>query len=176
MNTTAAAIQAKVTVATIRTWCRRGVIAAAKVAGKWVIDTASLARRIEIGARKTRKAKTLPQVIEALLALGGRRWQKNGMDRIYLNNWHEYAGLELTYYNSGNISSASLGGRGIANGRAYKIAGLIEKLYFDVTDGHLHVKQYGATEVEVRYLDGERDYVDLVARTFAGVRAAIAAL
>ncbi|KFG71344.1 helix-turn-helix domain-containing protein [Streptomyces mutabilis] len=51
MNTTAAAIQARVTVATIRTWCRRGVIAATKTAGRWIIDSSSLARRIEIGAR-----------------------------------------------------------------------------------------------------------------------------
>ena len=32
-----------VTVATIRTWCRRGVVAATKQAGRWVIDTDSLA-------------------------------------------------------------------------------------------------------------------------------------
>lgn len=52
MNTTAAALQAHVTVATIRTWCRRGVIAATKAAGRWVIDTASLAHRIAIGAMR----------------------------------------------------------------------------------------------------------------------------
>ncbi|MFJ5850604.1 hypothetical protein [Streptomyces sp. NPDC092903] len=52
MNTTAAAIQAKVTVASIRDWARRGIIAATKVAGRWVIDTTSLARRIAIGAMK----------------------------------------------------------------------------------------------------------------------------
>jgi hypothetical protein len=52
MNTTAAAIQANVTVATIRTWCRRGVIAAVKAAGRWVVDAVSLTRRIAIGAMK----------------------------------------------------------------------------------------------------------------------------
>lgn len=55
MNTTAAALQANVTVATIRTWARRGVIAATKTAGRWIIDTASLARRITIGNRRPRK-------------------------------------------------------------------------------------------------------------------------
>ncbi|WP_333757977.1 hypothetical protein [Streptomyces sp. ISBFB 2968] len=54
MNTTAAALQANVTVATIRTWCRKGVVAATKQAGRWIIDTASLTRRIEIGARMSR--------------------------------------------------------------------------------------------------------------------------
>ncbi|MFF8100121.1 hypothetical protein ACF07S_10150 [Streptomyces sp. NPDC016640] len=51
-TTAAAAAQANVTVATIRTWCRRGVIAATKTAGRWVINTASLAARIAIGAMK----------------------------------------------------------------------------------------------------------------------------
>lgn len=57
MNTAAAAAQAHVTVATIRTWCRRGVVTATKTAGRWVIDTASLARRITIG-KERRMAKT----------------------------------------------------------------------------------------------------------------------
>lgn len=58
MNTTtaAAALEARVTAATVRTWCRAGVVAAVKQAGRWVIDTASLARRIAIGAMRTRKA------------------------------------------------------------------------------------------------------------------------
>ena len=55
MNTTTAALQANVTVATIRTWCRAGAVAAVKQAGRWIIDTASLARRITIGARRARK-------------------------------------------------------------------------------------------------------------------------
>lgn len=59
MNTAAAAQQAGVTVATIRTWCRRGVIAAAKTAGRWVIATASLLRRIEIGARMVKPEPTI---------------------------------------------------------------------------------------------------------------------
>mgnify|MGYP003577476421 FL=1 len=53
MTTTAvAAAQAGVTVATIRTWCRIGAVAAIKQAGRWVIDTASLAHRIAISAWK----------------------------------------------------------------------------------------------------------------------------
>ncbi|MDJ0345230.1 hypothetical protein QMK19_03790 [Streptomyces sp. H10-C2] len=57
MNTTAAATEAHVTTATIRTWARRGVIAATKTSGRWIIDATSLAHRIAIGARrKTIKA------------------------------------------------------------------------------------------------------------------------
>lgn len=50
MNTTTAAAQANVTVATIRNWCRRGVVSAIKTAGRWIIDAASLAYRITLGA------------------------------------------------------------------------------------------------------------------------------
>ncbi|MFE1925783.1 hypothetical protein ACFW91_24830 [Streptomyces asoensis] len=51
-TTAAAAIQANVTVATIRTWCRVGAVAAVKTAGRWIINTASLAHRIAIGTRR----------------------------------------------------------------------------------------------------------------------------
>lgn len=59
MDTSAAATEANVTVATIRTWCRRGVITAIKQAGRWIIDTASLAARIAIGAMRARKQATV---------------------------------------------------------------------------------------------------------------------
>jgi hypothetical protein len=49
---TAAATLAGVSLSTIRTWCRVGAVAAVKTAGKWVIDAASLARRIAIGAQR----------------------------------------------------------------------------------------------------------------------------
>lgn len=54
MNTTAAAAEAQVTTATVRVWCRRGVVAAVKTAGRWIIDAASLTARIRIGQRKAR--------------------------------------------------------------------------------------------------------------------------
>jgi len=65
MNTTAAAAQANVTVATIRTWCRYGAVTAIKQAGRWVIKAASLTRRIAIGALRTaRKATTMTESSE----------------------------------------------------------------------------------------------------------------
>ncbi|MET8571847.1 helix-turn-helix domain-containing protein [Streptomyces sp. NPDC004783] len=176
MNTTAAATEAHVTVATIRTWCRRGVVAAAKVAGRWVIDQASLAARIAIGAMKKPAPKPVVFTTENMVAIGGNRWQKNGMDRVYFNDWAEFAGLEISRYRTGNISSASLGGRGIANGRAGALLGKIEKLWFDASTGRLHARTYGDDLTEVRYLDGERDHVDLFQLATAGIRRAVAAL
>lgn len=177
MNTTAAAIEASVTVETVRAWCRKGVVAAVKQAGKWTIDAASLAARIAIGQLKTRKApRPVVYSIETMTAIGGSRWTKAGKDRVYLNDWIQYTGLEMSYYKSGNVSSASLDGRGIANGRVGRILSAVSKVYFDAADSRLHVQHYGADSVDVRYLDGDRDTVNLIDRINAGVHAAIAAL
>ncbi|MFF9309869.1 hypothetical protein ACF1BS_03070 [Streptomyces sp. NPDC014748] len=61
MNTTAAALEAHVAPATVRSWCRRGVVAATKQAGRWIIDQASLTHRITIGAMRTRKGTTMTE-------------------------------------------------------------------------------------------------------------------
>ncbi|MET8585668.1 helix-turn-helix domain-containing protein [Streptomyces collinus] len=176
MNTSTAATEAKVTVATIRTWCRAGVIAATKQAGRWIIDTASLAARIAIGKMK-RPAKPIALTAEALVAIGGRRWQKNGMDRVYINDWAEFAGLEASYYKSGNVCGATFQGHSIANGRVGGILGAIDKVWFDAADGQLHARHYdGARSYEIRFYDGIRQTFDLVAATFAGIKAAVAAL
>ena len=53
MDTAAAAQQAGVTVATIRTWCRRNAIAAVKKAGRWIINAASLTYRISLSRKPT---------------------------------------------------------------------------------------------------------------------------
>lgn len=77
MNTTAAAIQAGVTTDTIRTWCRRGAVAAVKAAGRWIIDTASLARRIAIGAMR-RPARKETSVLDLTAATIKTRTRPTG--------------------------------------------------------------------------------------------------
>lgn len=64
MGTASAALQANVTAATVRTWARRGVVAAEKVGRLWAIDTESLARRIAIAAMRTRKAAAVTEPVE----------------------------------------------------------------------------------------------------------------
>src|SRR5689334_7545597 len=139
MNTTAAALQANVTTNTIRTWCRRGAIAATKTAGRWIIDTTSLAARIAIGKMK-RPARPTTLTADTLTAIGGRRWQKNGMDRIYLNDFETVPGLELDHYKSGSISYATLDGQKISNSEASRLATAVDKVYFDVTAGKTYIK------------------------------------
>lgn len=170
MNTTAAAIEANVTVDTIRTWCRIGAVAAVKAAGRWVIDTASLAHRIAIGARRlARRTKKVVFSVETMTAIGGNRWQRNGMDRVYLNDWADLAGLDVSRYNTGNISGAAYQGEGISNSQAYKLLGSIDKVWFDAQTGKLHCR-YGFGESRVATREELWDAV------VAGVRTAIAAL
>ncbi|EPC5509157.1 hypothetical protein M8E51_004282 [Salmonella enterica] len=49
--------------------------------------------------------------VEALEALGGNRWTKNSMDRVYFNGetLAEIVGFSFSTYKTGNVSSASLG-------------------------------------------------------------------
>ncbi|MEU9761731.1 hypothetical protein AB0D98_18695 [Streptomyces sp. NPDC047987] len=171
MNTTAAAAQANVTVDTIRTWCRRGVITATKTAGRWVIDAASLAHRIVIGKMKRPAPKAKPVVFstETLVAIGGSRWTKAGHDRVYINDWTQYLPLEINRYNTGNISWAAWDGETIANRQASLILGSVDKVWFDAADGKLHCR-YGWTESRVA------DREEIWSLIAAGIRAAIAAL
>ncbi|MGW4505671.1 hypothetical protein ACWENO_13630 [Streptomyces sp. NPDC004436] len=170
MNTTTAATEAHVTVATIRTWARRGVIAATKTAGRWVIDATSLARRIAIGARRTAgKAKAFVLTADHCIALGGNRWQRGDMDRIYFDNWAQFAGLHLSFYKTGNIAGAHWQGELVSNAQGHKLIDSLHKLYFDVTDGKL----YGRFGFGQSHVATQQEVLDAACR---GIRAAAAAL
>lgn len=166
MNTTLAAAKARRTVATIRTWCRRGVIGATKQAGKWVIDQTSLEYRISLD----KPAAPKPLTAEDIIAIGGRRWTKAGHDRVYLNDpMARWSGLELSRYKSGNICGATLDGERISNSEGRRLAMAIHKLYFDIPTGKLFIQWAGS---------GPRDltHEEIAERIFAGVRASVAAL
>ncbi|WP_371099896.1 hypothetical protein [Streptomyces sp. PU_AKi4] len=169
MNTTLAAVEAGVSVDTVRTWCRIGAVAAVKQAGRWIIDTASLAARIAIGKMKRPAPKKVVYSVETMTAIGGRRWQKNGMDRVYLNDFETVPGLELDHYKSGSISYATLDGEKVSNAEGGRLATAVDKVYYDATDGKVYIKWGWGNP---RSLD--RD--EIAARIFGAVRAAIAAL
>jgi hypothetical protein len=164
MDTTTAAQKAKVTVATVRTWCRIGAVAAAKVAGRWVIEAASLAYRISL----TAKERIVAFTTENMIAIGGNRWQRGDKDRVYLNNWAGFCGLETSSYNTGSIADATYQGEEISNSQAKKIIGCIEKVFFDAADGKLYV-QWGYANPR---MGREQVWDDIV----TGIRAAIATL
>lgn len=72
--------------------------------------------------------------IAALEEKGFRRWTKGTMDRLYINA--ETLGLELDYYKSGNISSATYRGESISNRRGGEMRAA--KTYIDIETGELH--------------------------------------
>ncbi|WP_019549812.1 MULTISPECIES: hypothetical protein [Streptomycetaceae] len=78
MDTAAAALQADVTVATIRYWCRYGAVAAIKRAGRWVISASSLAHRITLGAMRARKAATMTTTTGTLVQIRGGEYGIRG--------------------------------------------------------------------------------------------------
>lgn len=80
---------------------------------------------------------TTNETVKALVAVGGARWQKGAMDRVYFNNLSEWYGLKTSRYNTGNISSATLDGKGISNGLAREIDITMStgKVWFDVPTG-----------------------------------------
>lgn len=70
---TAAATIADVTVDTVRGWARMGAVQATKVARRWSIDAASLAYRISLGIRRTRKANSMDlEATYTYTPVGGR--------------------------------------------------------------------------------------------------------
>lgn len=66
--------------------------------------------------------------IEELTAKGFRRWQKNGMDRMYIDA--AALGLVCTFYKTGNISSAEFRGESISNSEGAKLKAA--KTYIDL--------------------------------------------
>ena len=71
--------------------------------------------------------------LETLLAMGASRWSKYGRDRLYLRNcYQELLKMKISYYNSGNISSASIDGEGISNSEAYRIKDMAYDCYIDL--------------------------------------------
>ena len=103
---------------------------AKKAAGKFggrAIEYIALALREAWREIKT-MISDITERIEELEKMGFKRWQKNGMDRMYINA--SALGLTCTYYKTGNISRAWLNGEDISNSMAYKMKGA--KTYIDL--------------------------------------------
>lgn len=77
---------------------------------------------------------------DSLIKIGGKEWKKDGRHNIYFNNLREHIGLQLSFYNTGNISSARLNGEIISNSQAKEICTSLDfgKLWFDVKENSFH--------------------------------------
>jgi hypothetical protein len=89
--------------------------------------------------------------VEQLEAVGGKKWEKAGMSRVYFNDLDEWYGLETSRYNTGNISSARLDGEHISNNQAKKIMYRLSqaKVYFDLADGKFHGRDISQSDFDV---------------------------
>lgn len=78
------------------------------------------------------------------LALGAKPWRRDGESppRYYFNNLESLYGLKCKYFNTGNISRATLDGDLISNSAARQIASALYagKVWLDSADGLLHLK------------------------------------
>ena len=61
----------------------------------------------------------------------GKIWEKYGKRRVYIQI-ETALNIDVQYYNTGNISSASMNGEGISNSKAQKI--LSGKCFIDLND------------------------------------------
>ena len=74
------------------------------------------------------------ELIKQLEETIGTKWENYGKSRLYLD-WHTLIRLELSYYNTGNISEARLDGEKISNSRARDIKS--GKAWIDLHTGEL---------------------------------------
>ena len=112
--------------------------AAAKFGGK-AREYMAEALRMAWAEAKGTAQQSRDSIIEALTKKFGR-WTKKGSngkvyDRIYFNATD--LGMEVSYYKTGNVSSAAIDGEHISNCEARRIMG--SKAYFDLTDNTLHM-------------------------------------
>jgi hypothetical protein len=98
---------------------------AAKVSGRAI---EYIAAALRMAWAEARKPADITDRIDELTALGFSRWQKAGMDRMYINAGA--LGLICTYYKTGNISGAEFRGEHISNSEAYRMKAA--KTYIDL--------------------------------------------
>lgn len=87
---------------------------------------------------KESKAVEIKDRIGELEAKGFKRWQKNGMDRLYLD--YKQTGIEISFYKTGNVSFVSVDGGSVSNAEGRRI--MASKTYIDVATGILHSNNY----------------------------------
>lgn len=97
---------------------------------------------LSLGLREAWKMTTT-SIREKLEGIGGKYWEKGELKRIYFNDLREiYGGIEVSFYKTGNVSTARLDGEKTSN--SY-MRGLLwdlrhGKLYYDLTDNKFYDK------------------------------------
>jgi len=66
-------------------------------------------------------------------------WSNGSRRRVYINRWIDLAGIELSFYKSGNISCAWIDGEQVSNAAGRRASECIEKVWVD-EDGSVQIK------------------------------------
>lgn len=94
--------------------------------------------------------------IEKLIEMGAKRWTKNGKDRLYLNGAiSAIVKLEYSTYNTGNVSSATLGGEHISNSEARRILASASTMYIDLKNDGICGGTYAVAEAVREWVERE---------------------
>ena len=112
---------------------------------------------------------------DQIIGIGGKPWAKGGKYRVYINDWADLAGLDITRYKTGNVSFFSIDGEEVANGRAMGIVNSVQQVYWDAVDGEIHIRHNGADRIRTRLKRGGFITLDLPERILAGMAEAVAA-
>lgn len=82
------------------------------------------------------KASMTQAQLDALLALGAKRWTNYGKDRLYLRDALDgILGITATFYGSGNVSAAERNGEPMSNSEYKRIHGRLADAYIDMATG-----------------------------------------
>jgi hypothetical protein len=108
-----------------------------------------------------------PITLSRLKEIGGNRWQKNNMDRVYFNNLAGRAGMDYSRYkSSGRVSDAALKGKGISNSKAQEIIANLnsDKVYFDRKTRKMVAQEPSMSYGRSRQQSAAKDLLNEVAR------------
>lgn len=105
--------------------------------------------------------KTTEELTKILYALGGKSWEKNGMRRIYMPTTaiYDFIQLKVSYYNTGNVSHATLAGESISNSEAKRMLANTPKVYYDLNNWMLVVDSKKVDPAYARMADGYYQYL-----------------
>jgi hypothetical protein len=84
----------------------------------------------------TTKNTLTAEIIAKYEAAGFKRWTKGNMDRLYINASN--LGLEVTYYNTGNVRNATWQGERVSNADGRRL--LATKFWVDIKTGESHIR------------------------------------
>lgn len=132
---------------------------AAKKFGGRAIEYIAMALR-DAWKEIRKMAKDITERIEELEGMGFKRWQKNGMDRMYINAGT--LGLICTYYKSGNVSDAEFRGEDISNSEARRMLGA--KTYIDLIHKRLVSDSARLAAAAAELINVDYSYGDTIIR------------